>query len=67
MQGVFGNNFAMFAAGAKEEYDEPKSYHDAWDNPDPAQKAKWQEAISKELKDMETRKVWKMIKCSKIP
>jgi hypothetical protein len=58
----------MFAAGAKEEHDEPKPYNDAWDNPDPAQKAKWQEAIvSKEFKDMETRKVWKTSKHSKIP
>jgi hypothetical protein len=65
--GKSGNNFAMFIAGAKEDYDEPKSYHDAWDNPDPAQKTKWQEAISKELQDMKTRKVWKTIKRSEIP
>jgi hypothetical protein len=64
--GNFGSNFAMFAGGA-DDFEEPRHYDDAWNNPDPAQQTKWRKAISKEFRDMETRKVWKIIKRSKIP
>jgi hypothetical protein len=64
--GNFGFNFAMFTGGA-DDFEEPSHYDNAWNNPDPAQQTKWRQAISKEFRDMETRKVWKIIKRSKIP
>jgi hypothetical protein len=64
--GEFGFNFAMFAS-SEEDFEEPRSYDEAWNNPDPKQKAQWRTAITKEFKDMETRKVWKIIKRKAIP
>jgi hypothetical protein len=40
---------------------EPKNYDEAWNHPDKFQQAKWREAISKEFRDMNRRKVWKKI------
>jgi hypothetical protein len=46
--GNFGFNFAMFAGGA-DNFEEPRHYDDAWNNPDPEQQTKWRKAISKEF------------------
>jgi hypothetical protein len=46
---------------------EPKKYHEAWDHPETYQRDKWREAMRKEFKDMETRKVWKKIKRVDMP
>ena len=52
---------------AKLPYEEPKTYDQAWNHPDPVQRKKWREAIIKERGDMETRVVWKRVKRSDIP
>jgi hypothetical protein len=46
---------------------EPKNLQAAWNNLNPGEKAKWQEAIKKEFKDMTNRKVWSKIKREKVP
>ena len=46
---------------------EPKKYNGAWNHPDKFQQAKLREAISKEFRDMNRRKVWKKIDRRKIP
>ena len=45
----------------------PKSYKEAWDHPDPKMRARWRNAFKKETGSMGTRKVWKVIKKSKMP
>src|SRR6056300_736434 len=45
----------------------PKSFRSAWDNEDPKERELWREAIRKEFKDMNTRKVWRKIKKRDIP
>ena len=46
---------------------EPKTFKEAWNHPDPRQRAKWREAIRKEFRDMIKRKVWRRVKKSSIP
>ena len=46
---------------------EPKTFKEAWNHPDPMQRAKWREAIRKEFRDMIKRKVWRRVKKSSIP
>ena len=48
-------------------FDNPKSFDEAWNNPEPFQRAKWRAAIKKEFSKMESKKVWKKIKRSKMP
>ena len=47
--------------------EEPKTFKDAWDNPNEEQRTKWQDAIKKELQDMEKRQVWELIKRTDMP
>ena len=47
--------------------DEPKTFQQAWNNPDPVIRVKWREAIRKEFHDMNIRCVWQKIKSSQIP
>jgi hypothetical protein len=47
--------------------EEPKKYYEAWDHPETYQREKWRDAIRKEFRDMETRKVWKKIKRRDMP
>jgi hypothetical protein len=46
-------------------YDDPKTFEEAWNHPDPVEREKWREAIRKEFRDMIKRSVWR--KCSKVP
>ena len=46
---------------------EPNSFREAWDHPDPQQREKWREAIRKELRDMTNRGVFRKIKTNKMP
>ena len=46
---------------------EPKNFNEAWFHSDPTQKDKWREAILKEHRDMDSRRVWRKIKRSDIP
>ena len=46
---------------------EPVTFRQAWDHPNPESRKKWQEAIRKELHDMNNRKVWRKIKRNQIP
>ena len=39
--------------------DEPKTFREAWDHPNPEKREKWREAIRKELRDMIRRGVWR--------
>ncbi len=65
--GDFGYNYAMFAGGPDIEAEEPRNYQHAWNHPDQKQQEKWREAITKEFKDMNRRKVWKKMKRLNIP
>lgn len=49
------------------QYVEPKTFQEAWNHPDPKQRAMWREAIRKEFHDMIKRKVWRRVKKSSIP
>jgi hypothetical protein len=63
------SDFAFFADGAPlvDEYDEPTKFKEAWNHEDKFQQGKWREAITKEFKDMNRRKVWKKMKRRDIP
>ena len=63
------SDFAFFADGAplEDEYDEPTKFKEAWNHEDKFQQDKWREAITKEFKDMNRRKVWKKMKRRDIP
>eukprot|EP00957_Ditylum_brightwellii_P026706 2020009-Ditylum_brightwellii.AAC.1 len=45
----------------------PKNFDEAWNHPDPVQRAKWREAIRKEFHDMNKRHVWRFINRRDIP
>ena len=47
--------------------DEPTCFTDAWENPDPETRRKWQEAIRKEFSDMKKREVWEHVAKKSIP
>jgi hypothetical protein len=49
------------------ENNEPTTFREAWDHPNPEKRAKWQEAIQKEFTDMTRRGVWRKMKRSEIP
>ena len=51
----------------KDIFENPKTFEDAWDHPDPFQREKWREAILKEFAKMERCKVWRKVKRSDIP
>ncbi len=62
------SDFAFLADGATlDEYDEPTKFKEAWNHEENYQQGKWREAITKEFKDMSTRKVWKKMKRRDIP
>ena len=46
---------------------EPKTFEEAWNHPDPVQRARWRQAILKEFGDMKSRKVWKVMKRKDMP
>ena len=51
----------------KEIFENPKSWDEAWNHPDPFQQKKWREAILNEFEKMEKCKVWRKFKRSDIP
>jgi Reverse transcriptase (RNA-dependent DNA polymerase) len=51
----------------KDIFEVPKSFDEAWNHPDPFQREKWREAITKEFAKMERNKVWKKVQRSVIP
>jgi Reverse transcriptase (RNA-dependent DNA polymerase)/gag-polypeptide of LTR copia-type len=51
----------------KDIFENPKSFEEAWNHPDPFQREKWREAILKEFAKMERNKVWRKFKRSDIP
>jgi Reverse transcriptase (RNA-dependent DNA polymerase) len=50
-----------------EEMSDPTSFNDAYFNPNPERRNSWRNAISKELKDMETCNVWSLVDRNDIP
>jgi hypothetical protein len=44
---------------SESKYDEPKSFQQVWNHPDPFQRDKWREAICKAFHDMIKRGVWR--------
>ena len=47
--------------------DEPKTFQEAWNNPNQDHQLKWREAIKKELRDMINRRVFQKVKRSSMP
>ena len=65
---VFESLFDEFVFSATEEhYDEPTTFREAWDHPDPIQREKWRAAIRLEFTNMNRRQVWRTIKRSDMP
>ncbi|KAG7338676.1 reverse transcriptase RNA-dependent DNA polymerase [Nitzschia inconspicua] len=58
------NEYVLYAEG---KFDEPKTFQEAWNHPDPEERKKWREAIKKEFHDMIVRKVWRKTNKSSIP
>jgi hypothetical protein len=48
-------------------FDEPSTFEEAWNHPEPFQRKKWREAIDKEFKSMEELEVWTKIPRAKMP
>ena len=46
---------------------EPRSFREAWDHPDPDQREKWRDAIKKEFSNMNRRGVWRIIDRNRKP
>ena len=46
---------------------DPLTFREAWDHPDPEERAKWREAIRKEFHDMNKRRVWRYIRRRDVP
>jgi len=46
---------------------EPTTFDQAWNHADPKDQDNWRSAIEKELNNMESKKVWKIIKNKDIP
>ncbi|KAG7336872.1 reverse transcriptase RNA-dependent DNA polymerase, partial [Nitzschia inconspicua] len=56
--------YVLYAEG---KFEEPKTFQEAWNHPDPEERKKWREAIRKEFHDMIVRKVWRKTNKSSIP
>jgi hypothetical protein len=56
-----------FVSAVSSDYNEPKNFDEAWNHPDPVKQAKWRKSINDELKSLEKRKVWRVIKKSDVP
>ena len=46
---------------------DPLTFDEAWNHPDPVERAHWREAITKEFGDMHKRKVWRKVKRWNVP
>lgn len=51
----------------KDIFENPKTFDEAWNHPDPFQRKKWRGAITLEFSKMNEKKVWKKIKRSEKP
>ena len=49
------------------QYVKPKTFDEAWNHPDPKQRAFWRSVVRKEFKDMIARKVWRKGHRSDVP
>ena len=58
---------ALDATPYKDMFENPKTFQEAWNHPDPFQRKKWREAILKEFKKMNDNKVWRKIKRHQMP
>jgi hypothetical protein len=58
-------NVAFFSGIVIDE--EPSSFNEAWNDVDPKSRGKWQDAIKKDLCDMDKQQVWEIIKKEDIP
>jgi Reverse transcriptase (RNA-dependent DNA polymerase) len=47
-------------------YENPKTFDEAWNHPEPFQREKWREGINKEFDRMASKKVWTKIKRSQM-
>ena len=57
-------NIALFSGKIIEE---PTSFDEAWNCQDHVDRYKWRSAIQKEFNDMESKKVWEIVKKEDIP
>ena len=60
-------DIGMIAKENHNDPEEPTSFQEAYNHPDPVQRKKWREAIKKELRDMIKRGVWRQIKRRDVP
>ena len=60
-------NFSWPDKEPSHQYEEPRTFQEAWNHPDPTQRVKWRDGIKKEFHDMTKRRVWKRIKKKDIP
>jgi hypothetical protein len=58
-------NLALFSGEVVNE--EPTTFDRAWNHKDPKVREKWREAINKELKEMNKKEVWEVIKKEDMP
>ena len=55
-------NFAWPGEELTKQYEEPRTFQEAWNHPDPIQRLKWCEGIWKEFHDTNNLRVWKRIR-----
>jgi len=61
------NDLKDIATTTTDPYDEPTTFQEAWNHPDPEERKWWRAAIKKEFHDMNDRKVWRKIKRDRMP
>ena len=69
MSNVIFNEMGEFAlvGGTDDDYDNPVTFDQAWNHPDPIDREKWREAIRKEFRDMLNKGVWRYRKTKDVP
>ena len=65
--GDVSDGFTEFSFNSVEASAEGMKFRDAWDHHDLSLREKWREAIRKEFRSMNERKVWRKIKRSDVP
>ena len=60
-------NVACLASAVESSAEELQNFQEAWNHLDKQEHAGWREGIKKEFGDMQTKKVWKVIKKVEIP
>ena len=64
---IFGEEEEISPSSYKDKYTVPRNFQEAWNHPDPFQRKKWREAITKEFGKMKTMVVWKKVPFSSMP